>query len=62
MLGPQKFVEMATKKDVCISMAASVRDVCRKDPDRGVDLILSVEVQYAGPLCCPLSSMFLQSL
>ncbi|XP_071915571.1 protein RST1 isoform X4 [Coffea arabica] len=61
VLGPQKFVEMATKKDVCISMAASVRDVCRKDPDRGVDLILSVEacIENEDPL---VQSLGFQSL
>ncbi|KAF9605324.1 hypothetical protein IFM89_015979 [Coptis chinensis] len=41
-LQPKGFMEFAYEQDICISMAASVRDVCRKDPDRGVDLILSV--------------------
>ncbi|CAI9111482.1 OLC1v1011710C1 [Oldenlandia corymbosa var. corymbosa] len=43
VLIPSKFVELAMEKDICISMAASVLDVCRKNPDRGVDLVLSVE-------------------
>ncbi|KAJ3700903.1 hypothetical protein LUZ61_004608 [Rhynchospora tenuis] len=30
------------EKDIAISIAASVRDVCKNNPDRGVDLILSV--------------------
>ena len=33
-----------SERNVCISLAASIRDVCRKNPDRGVDLILSVSV------------------
>lgn len=33
-----------SERNICISMAASVLDVCRKNPDRGVDLILSVSV------------------
>ncbi|KAI3970453.1 hypothetical protein MKX01_024100 [Papaver californicum] len=42
ILQPKAFQEFVTEKNICISMAASVRDVCRKNPDRGVDLILSV--------------------
>ncbi|KAJ4765519.1 Protein RST1 [Rhynchospora pubera] len=30
------------EKDIAISIAASVRDVCKNNPDRGVDLILPV--------------------
>ncbi|CAA6661192.1 unnamed protein product [Spirodela intermedia] len=30
------------QRDICLSIAASIRDVCRHNPDRGVDLILSV--------------------
>lgn len=45
MLLPAKFDEFSSDQDICISMAASVRDVCRINPDRGVDLILSVAVQ-----------------
>ncbi|MCL7043378.1 hypothetical protein MKW94_013584 [Papaver nudicaule] len=41
-LQPKAFQEFVDEKNMCISMAASVRDVCRKNPDRGVDLILSV--------------------
>ncbi|XP_026387269.1 protein RST1-like isoform X3 [Papaver somniferum] len=42
ILQPKAFQEFVNEKNICISMAASVRDVCRKNPDRGVDLILSV--------------------
>ncbi|KAI3997835.1 hypothetical protein MKX01_036305 [Papaver californicum] len=42
ILQPKAFLEFVTEKNICISMAASVWDVCRKNPDRGVDLILSV--------------------
>lgn len=62
MILPKKFVELATEKDVCISMAASVRDVCRKNPDRGVDLVLSVAVQYVDHFCYDMPSMFIQAL
>ncbi|KAL8153890.1 hypothetical protein V2J09_011650 [Rumex salicifolius] len=42
VLLPGKFSEFASEREICISMAASLRDICRKNPDRGVDLILSV--------------------
>ncbi|KAJ8775089.1 hypothetical protein K2173_020093 [Erythroxylum novogranatense] len=42
VLLPQVFKELKYERNICISLAASVRDVCRKNPDRGVDLILSV--------------------
>ncbi|XP_068334570.1 protein RST1 [Pyrus communis] len=42
VLLPKEFAELKSERDTCISMAASIRDVCRKNPDRGVDLILSV--------------------
>lgn len=42
LLLPKKFDEFASNRFICISMAASVRDVCRRNPDRGVDLVLSV--------------------
>uniref|UniRef100_A0A7N0TGW4 DUF3730 domain-containing protein n=1 Tax=Kalanchoe fedtschenkoi TaxID=63787 RepID=A0A7N0TGW4_KALFE len=41
-LKPQKFAEFTSERNISISMAACLRDVCRKNPDRGVDLILSV--------------------
>ncbi|KAL2335726.1 hypothetical protein Fmac_016939 [Flemingia macrophylla] len=42
ILLPKRFTDFTSERDICISMAASIRDVCRKSPDRGVDLILSV--------------------
>ncbi|XP_062010189.1 protein RST1 isoform X1 [Rosa rugosa] len=42
LLVPKRFTDLKAERNICISMAASVRDVCRKNPDRGVDLILSV--------------------
>lgn len=44
ILLPAKFDEFSSKQEIIISMAASVRDVCKRNPDRGVDLVLSVEV------------------
>ncbi|OVA20781.1 protein of unknown function DUF3730 [Macleaya cordata] len=42
ILQPKAFQDLVYEKNICISMAASIRDVCQKNPDRGVDLILSV--------------------
>nr|CAD1842905.1 unnamed protein product [Ananas comosus var. bracteatus] len=42
VLDPKTFSEFIPEREVSISMAASVRDVCKHNPDRGVDLILSV--------------------
>ncbi|KAK9090349.1 hypothetical protein Sjap_023526 [Stephania japonica] len=42
ILHPKAFDAFKYDKNTCISLAASVCDICRKDPDRGVDLILSV--------------------
>ncbi|KAL6960557.1 hypothetical protein U1Q18_038320 [Sarracenia purpurea var. burkii] len=42
VLQPKCFAQFMHERSICISMAASIRDVCRKNPDRGVDLILSV--------------------
>ncbi|CAI0456219.1 unnamed protein product [Linum tenue] len=39
---PKGFAEFKSERITCISLAASIRDVCQKNPDRGVDLILSV--------------------
>lgn len=44
MLQPKLLTDFKSERNICISVAASIRDVCRKDPDRGVDLILSVSV------------------
>ena len=48
MLLPKGFTEFMSERNICISMAASIRDVSRKNPDRGVDLILSVSVWLSG--------------
>ncbi|KAF5961960.1 hypothetical protein HYC85_003169 [Camellia sinensis] len=40
VLHPKGFTQFMSERNICISMAASIRDVCRKNPDRGVDLIL----------------------
>ncbi|XVF14059.1 hypothetical protein REPUB_Repub09cG0024100 [Reevesia pubescens] len=42
VLLPKGFTEFKSERNICISLAVSIRDVCRKNPDRGVDLILSV--------------------
>ncbi|KAK4774399.1 hypothetical protein SAY86_009334 [Trapa natans] len=44
VLLPSCFAEYMGDRNVCLSMAASLRDICRKNPDRGVDLILSISV------------------
>ncbi|KAG9141189.1 hypothetical protein Leryth_001683, partial [Lithospermum erythrorhizon] len=46
---------------ICISKAVSLLDVCRKDADRGVDLILAIErsIEHKNPL---IQSIGLQSL
>ncbi|KAF4381599.1 hypothetical protein F8388_021227 [Cannabis sativa] len=44
VLLPKGFTEFKSERNVCISIAASINDVCRKNPDRGVDLILSVSL------------------
>ncbi|XP_077244249.1 ARM repeat superfamily protein isoform X2 [Tasmannia lanceolata] len=42
ILQPKAFSDFINERNICISMAASVRNVCKVNPDRGVDLILSV--------------------
>lgn len=44
LLLPEAFTQFKHERSICISMAVTVRDVCKKNPDRGVDIILSVEV------------------
>uniref|UniRef100_A0A0E0FGU3 DUF3730 domain-containing protein n=1 Tax=Oryza nivara TaxID=4536 RepID=A0A0E0FGU3_ORYNI len=41
-LDPENFSNSVDDREVFTSIAASVRDVCKQNPDRGVDLILSV--------------------
>ncbi|XP_010316297.1 protein RST1 isoform X1 [Solanum lycopersicum] len=56
-----RFTRFASKRDICISMAVSICDICRRNPDRGVDLILSIAacVENQDPL---VQSLGLQSL
>ncbi|MED6107816.1 hypothetical protein PIB30_017705 [Stylosanthes scabra] len=52
MLGvllPKGFTDFMSERAICISMAASIRDICHKSPDRGVDLILSVSTCIENP-------------
>ncbi|XP_057515701.1 protein RST1 isoform X2 [Amaranthus tricolor] len=39
---PECFVEFNCNHSIATSMAASLRDICRRNPERGVQLILSV--------------------
>ncbi|GJR02144.1 armadillo-like helical domain-containing protein, partial [Tanacetum coccineum] len=43
LLLPEAFIQFKRERSICISMAVTIRDVCQKHPDRGVDIILSVE-------------------
>ncbi|CAI9283307.1 unnamed protein product [Lactuca saligna] len=43
LLLPEAFTQFKHERSICISMAVTVHDVCKKNPDRGVDIILSVE-------------------
>ncbi|XP_038703770.1 protein RST1 isoform X2 [Tripterygium wilfordii] len=43
VLLPKGPIDSVNERTIIISMAASIRDVCKKNPDRGVDLILPVE-------------------
>ncbi|XP_020268990.1 protein RST1 isoform X2 [Asparagus officinalis] len=42
ILDPKALSDFISDRHICISIAGSIRDVCRHNPDRGVDLILSV--------------------
>ncbi|XP_019448328.1 PREDICTED: protein RST1 isoform X2 [Lupinus angustifolius] len=61
VLLPKGFTDFKSDIAICISMAASIRDVCRKSPDRGVDLILSVSscIESKDPV---IKALGLQSL
>ncbi|XP_071712037.1 protein RST1 [Rutidosis leptorrhynchoides] len=43
LLLPEAFTHFKCERSIGISMAVTIRDVCLKNPDRGVDIILSVE-------------------
>ncbi|KAJ8476053.1 hypothetical protein OPV22_019780 [Ensete ventricosum] len=42
LLDRQAFSHFMSQREICISLAASLRDICSHNPDRGVDLILSI--------------------
>ncbi|XP_062193776.1 protein RST1 isoform X2 [Phragmites australis] len=42
ILDPENFSNFISDREISTSIAASIRDVCKQNPDRGVDLILSV--------------------
>ncbi|GAB2284260.1 hypothetical protein Dimus_018726 [Dionaea muscipula] len=49
---PERFSGVASDRSICLSMAASLRDVCQANPERGVDLILcvSASIESNDPL------------
>ncbi|KAL1537101.1 protein RST1 isoform X1 [Salvia divinorum] len=61
MLHPNELALCGTERGICMSIAVSVRDVCKRNPDRGVDIILSVAacIENNNPL---VQSVGLQSL
>ncbi|XP_043808563.1 protein RST1 isoform X3 [Manihot esculenta] len=61
VLLPIRFSEFNSDRNICISLATSVRDVCSKNPDRGVDIILSVSacIESKDPI---IQALGLQSL
>ncbi|XP_057947860.1 protein RST1 isoform X1 [Malania oleifera] len=61
VLLPKWFTEFMSERNICISIAASIRDVCRNNPDRGVDLILSVSACIEN-YDCVIQALGFQSL
>ncbi|WJX70216.1 hypothetical protein P8452_54347 [Trifolium repens] len=61
VLLPRSFTDFISDRAICISLAASIRDVCHKSPDRGVDLILTVSscIECQDPI---IKALGLQSL
>ncbi|KAK6155216.1 hypothetical protein DH2020_009464 [Rehmannia glutinosa] len=61
MLHPNGLVQYGAERGICISIAVSIQDVCKRNPDRGVDIILSVAacIENHDPL---VQSLGLQSL
>ncbi|XP_012568053.1 protein RST1 isoform X2 [Cicer arietinum] len=61
VLLPKGFADFMSDRAICISLAASIRDVCHKSPDRGVDLVLSVSscIECQDPI---VKALGLQSL
>ncbi|KAL9224942.1 hypothetical protein vseg_000919 [Gypsophila vaccaria] len=58
---PEHFTEFRSDRNILISMAASLRDICKQNPDRGIKLILSVAVCIECP-DATVQAMGLQSL
>ncbi|KAI3474914.1 hypothetical protein Pfo_030225 [Paulownia fortunei] len=52
MLHPNGLVQYEAERGICISIAVSIQDVCKRNPDRGVDIILSVAacIEHRDPL------------
>ncbi|ONM29760.1 Protein RST1, partial [Zea mays] len=42
VLDPENFSNFISDREISASIATSIRDVCKQNPDRGVDIILSV--------------------
>ncbi|XP_057788654.1 protein RST1 isoform X2 [Salvia miltiorrhiza] len=61
MLHPNELVLHGTERGIRMSIAVSIQDVCKRNPDRGVDIILSVAacIENHDPL---VQSVGLQSL
>ncbi|KAJ9135366.1 hypothetical protein P3X46_032557 [Hevea brasiliensis] len=61
VLLPKGFTEFKSDRNICVSLATSIRDVCKKNPDRGVDIILSVSacIESKDPI---IQALGLQSL
>ncbi|XP_051141067.1 protein RST1 isoform X2 [Andrographis paniculata] len=61
ILHPNALLQDANDRGICISIATSIQDVCKRNPDRGVDIISSVAacIENHDPL---VQSLGLQSL
>ncbi|KAH6791043.1 hypothetical protein C2S51_006049 [Perilla frutescens var. frutescens] len=61
MLHPNELALYDAERGICMSIAVSIQDVCKRNPDRGVDIILSVAacIENRDPL---VQSVGLQSL
>ncbi|KAL8475410.1 hypothetical protein ACS0TY_028171 [Phlomoides rotata] len=61
MLHPNELIKYGAERGICMSIAVSIQDVCKRNPDRGVDIILSVAacIESHDPL---VQSLGLQSL
>jgi len=43
-MDPENISNFISDREISMSVASSICDVCKHNPDRGVDLILSVSV------------------